>query len=60
MASKRKLEIRTKVVFGEDIRCRSDLATVHNSFRAQVDNSDNLRFVQVITISVCVSMYVCV
>jgi hypothetical protein len=40
MASKRKLEIRTKVVFGEDIRCRSDPATVHNSFRAQVDNSD--------------------
>jgi hypothetical protein len=64
------------VVVGEDIRCRSDLVTGHNRFRAQVDNSDKsvakvkrtlrvfnrfyLRFVQVITICVCVSMYVCV
>jgi hypothetical protein len=64
---------RTKVVFAEDIRCGSDLATGHNSCLAQVDNSDKsvarvkrtlrvfnrfyLRFVQVITICVCV--YVC-
>ncbi|XP_062155904.1 histone-lysine N-methyltransferase, H3 lysine-9 specific SUVH4-like isoform X2 [Alnus glutinosa] len=31
---------RTKVVFAEDIRCGSDLATGHNSCLAQVDNSD--------------------
>jgi hypothetical protein len=64
------------VVVGEDIRCRSDLVTGHNSFRAQVDNSDKsvakvkrtlrvfnrfyFRFVQVITICVCVYVCMCI
>jgi CII-binding regulator of phage lambda lysogenization HflD len=66
-------EKRTKVVSVEDIRCRSDLVTGHNSDRAQVDNSDKsvarvkrtlrvfnkfyLRFVQVIS---DYNMYLCV